>query len=95
MRMRLIFSIKHCFEKLQKNGEMKIQIESEILEIMQIFSNLGYSDLKIVFSKKRLGDHCYVVADNKKALKLLNWSPKRNIVDMCKDTINYKKNFLK
>ena len=68
---------------------------TSILEIMQIFSNLGYSDLKIVFSKKRLGDHCYVVADNKKALKLLNWSPKRNIVDMCKDTINYKKNFLK
>ena len=28
---------------------------TSILEIMKIFSNLGYSDLKIVFSKKKIG----------------------------------------
>ena len=29
----------------------------------------------------------YVIADNKLALKLLDWEPKRNLLDMCNDSL--------
>jgi len=59
-----------------------------ILEIINQFNNLEKGILKYDFVEKRLGDYPIIVADNKLALKLLNWFPKRSLVDMCKDTMN-------
>ena len=41
------------------------------------------------FASKRIGDQAFVVADNSLALKLLNWYPKRNLENMCKDHIKF------
>ena len=38
-----------------------------------------------IFSKRRIGDAAFVVADNSKALKILDWKPKKTIDEMCKD----------
>ena len=62
-------------------------IGSSILEIITKFQELGV-DLPYSFVKKRSGDDPFLVADNKLALKLLNWTPKRELKDMCKDSIN-------
>ena len=44
------------------------------------------------FSKRRHGDVPYLVADNSKALKILNWKPKRTLKEMCFDGWKWKKN---
>ena len=41
---------------------------------------------------RRNGDLGSVIADNKKALAILNWSPKRNLEDICRDGWNWQKN---
>ena len=38
-----------------------------------------------VFSKRRPGDVPSIVSDNSLAIKILNWSPKRDLAAMCKD----------
>ena len=43
------------------------------------------------YVKKRTGDQGFLVADNTLSLKVLNWRPKRNIYQMCKDGWNFKK----
>ena len=62
-------------------------IGSSILEIIEKFKEIGV-DLPCSYVKKRPGDYPFLVADNKLALKLLNWAPKRKLIDMCKDSIN-------
>ena len=62
-------------------------IGSSILEIIEKFKEIGV-DLPCSYVKKRPGDYPFLVADNKLALKLLNWAPKRELIDMCKDSIN-------
>ena len=39
------------------------------------------------FVERRIGDQPFLVADNKLALELLDWSPRRNIKDMCTDSV--------
>ena len=62
-------------------------VGTSILEIIKKFNEIGV-DLPHSFVKKRPGDYPFLVADNKLALKLLNWSPKRELIDICKDSIN-------
>ena len=62
-------------------------IGTSVLEIINAFKSLGIS-IPHLFVEKRSGDNPFVVADNELALKLLNWSPKRKLIDMCKDSLN-------
>ena len=56
-----------------------------VFELIQTFEK--ENNIKIPFSieKRRKGDVSKVVADSKLARKLLNWSPKRDLSDMCRD----------
>ena len=60
---------------------------TSVLEIISTFKQIG-TEIPYLIVDKRSGDKPFVVADNKLALKLLNWSPKRNLIDMCKDSLN-------
>ena len=62
-------------------------IGTSVLEVINKFKELGM-DLPHIFVDRRDGDHPFIVADNQLALKLLDWSPKRNLVSMCLDTLN-------
>ena len=42
-------------------------------------------DVPYSFANRRSGDVPSIVADNKLALKTLNWFPKRDLSEMCKD----------
>ena len=61
-------------------------IGSSILEVIKVFEELG-TKIPHKFTDRRYGDHPFVVADNALALKLLNWSPKRKLINMCRDSL--------
>ncbi len=56
-----------------------------VLELINTFKKVNKIDLPFSFASRREGDQEYVVADNRKALNILNWKPIRNIEDMCRD----------
>ena len=62
-----------------------------VIEVIKAFQQINGVSLKYDFVERRLGDQAFLVADNKLALKLLSWSPKRNLFDMCNDSINKNK----
>lgn len=59
---------------------------TSVLELVRIFSSINKCLLPYKFVERRNGDAPFVVADNTLALKILNWKPKRNLSDICKDT---------
>lgn len=56
-----------------------------ILQLIKTFEKVNKVKIPYIFSRRRDGDISSVVADNKKALEVLNWKPERNIEDMCID----------
>ena len=62
-------------------------IGTSVLEIINKYKTIGIS-IPYLFVDRRPGDFPFIVADNKQALKLLDWSPKRKLIDMCKDSLN-------
>tara|TARA_A100001388_G_scaffold274238_1_gene257517 strand:+ start:756 stop:1799 length:1044 start_codon:yes stop_codon:yes gene_type:complete len=64
---------------------------STVLEIVNIFKNEMKLNIKYKFVDRRKGDNPYLVADNSLAKKILNWSPKKNLIDISKDAWNFNK----
>ena len=56
-----------------------------VLKLISIFEKVNKVRIPFVFDKRRTGDNASVVADNSLAKSILNWIPKRNIEDMCRD----------
>ena len=82
---------------LKKNKPQNISINigtgkgTSVLDVVKTFQEIKGINFNYEFVERRLGDQPFVVADNKLALKLLSWSPTRNISDMCRDYIFNKK----
>ena len=64
---------------------------TSVLELINTFSEVNNVHIPYSIGQRRIGDNEYVVANNEKASKLLNWFPKRSIKDMCIDGWNWKK----
>ena len=64
---------------------------TSVLEVINTFQKINQITLLYEYVDRRLGDQPIVVADNSLALKLLNWRPKRNLSDMCRDYFSYVK----
>ena len=58
---------------------------TSVLELVETFIEVNKCDVPYQFVERRPGDVAQIIADNQKAISLLNWSPKRNLKDMCKD----------
>ena len=58
---------------------------TSVLELISTFEKVNKCKIPYEFADKRAGDVAISIADNKKAINLLNWNPKRNIEDMCID----------
>ena len=63
-----------------------------VLDLINSFQKVNKVKVHHVFSKRRKGDVERSVASNKLALKILNWSPKKGIEDMCRDGWKWKIN---
>ena len=64
-------------------------IGTSVLELVDIFKKVNNCKIKTKNQEKRIGDLPKVVADNKRALELLNWEPKKSIEDMCIDGMRW------
>ena len=60
---------------------------TSILELIKTFSSIYKKDFPYEFADKRLGDKAYIVANNRKALDLLDWLPRRTLFDICNDYV--------
>ena len=65
-------------------------IGTTVLELIKTFEDVNNVNIPLAISNRRPGDLPKIIADNNKALKLLNWLPKRNISDMCRDGWKWK-----
>ncbi len=65
---------------------------TSVIELIEIFQDVNKIKIPYDFSPRRKGDHAIVVADNSLASSLLNWTPQRNIADMCKDGWQWNRN---
>ena len=65
-------------------------IPKSVLEVVKTFEEVNNCKLPYKFTKRRKGDSPFVVADNQLAKRLLNWQPKMNLKDMCKDGLRWK-----
>ena len=58
---------------------------TSVLELIDTFEKVNNIKIAKKFSSRRIGDSCTVIADNCLAVSCLNWSPKRNLEEMCLD----------
>ena len=63
-------------------------IGTSVLEVMETFFEIYGKKFPFDYIERRLGDEPFVVADNKLALDILDCEPKKNLIDMCRDSIN-------
>ena len=60
-------------------------IGTSVLELLETFQEVNKCKIPYDFCEKRPGDVSILIADNKKAISMLEWEPKRDIKQMCKD----------
>ena len=65
-------------------------IGTSVLELINTFKKVNKVEVPFIFGERRQGDSAFVVADNSLAKSILNWIPKRNIIDMCRDGWNWQ-----
>ena len=63
-----------------------------VLEVVKTFKKVNKCEFKYSFASRREGDAGSLIADNTLALSVLNWYPKRSLIDMCKDAWRWKLN---
>ncbi len=62
-----------------------------VLEVVKTFEMVNKVKVPYSFSERREGDIAIYYADNNKAISLLNWEPKYNLKDMCRDSWKWQK----
>ena len=61
-----------------------------VLDLIKTFEKVNNVDVPYIFSHRRDGDSCKLVANNLKAKEVLNWHPLRSIEEMCRDGWRWK-----
>ncbi len=63
---------------------------TSVLDLVKTFENANNLEIKYEFTHRRKGDKAIVFADPTLATSILNWKPKKNLVDMCRDGWNWQ-----
>ncbi|NQU98160.1 UDP-glucose 4-epimerase GalE [Candidatus Woesearchaeota archaeon] len=67
---------------------------ASVKELVDWTSEVIGRQVPFEYGKRRAGDPAELIASNEKALKILNWKPKRTVKDMIKSTYDaYKESF--
>ena len=66
---------------------------TSLIEVIKAFQSINGISFNYEFVERRKGDQPFLVADNKFALKILNWSPQKSLFEMCNDSLLNYKNF--
>lgn len=67
---------------------------SSVLSIINIFQKILKKNIPYLVYSKRIGDPDKSVASYKRANKFLKWKPNYSILQICRSSINYYKNFI-
>ena len=65
---------------------------TSVLELLNTFEKENNLNIPFIFAPRREGDVAICVADNSLMKSLLNWSPKRNLKEMCIDGCLWARN---
>ena len=60
-------------------------IATSVLDLVKRFIEINNCSIPYEFAKRRKGDSSFLVANNQLALSTINWRPKKNLDDMCRD----------
>jgi len=89
-----------ALDKIIKTNILKINIYNigtgigySVLDIVKCFNKHSNYNIKMKICGRRVGDTAICYADNKKAIKELNWTPKYNLNDMVCDSLKWADNF--
>ena len=74
-----------CRDPLILNLNVGTGIGTSVLQLVETFIEVNKCDVPYQFTNRRKGDVAQLIADNQKAISILNWSPKKNLKDMCRD----------
>ena len=79
----------------KKNNQLiKINIGTgkgySVLDLIKTFEKVNNVEVPFIFSKRRDGDSCKLIANNLEAKKILNWHPLRSLEEMCSDGWRWK-----
>ena len=67
---------------------------TSVFQLINIFENVNKLKLPYKIGNKRIGDSAEVYADCDKAKRVIGWTAKRSIEDICKDGWNWQKKIL-
>tara|TARA_Y100000589_G_scaffold331513_1_gene385397 strand:+ start:594 stop:1649 length:1056 start_codon:yes stop_codon:yes gene_type:complete len=65
-------------------------IGTSVLQLINTYEKVNNIKIPFQFVQRRSGDVAELVADNSYAKHLINWSPKKDLKDMCKDSFNWQ-----
>ncbi len=65
-------------------------IGTSVLQLLNTYEKVNNVKIPFEFVDRRSGDVAELVAENKFAKELINWNPKRNLTEMCKDSFNWQ-----
>ena len=65
-------------------------IGTSVMDLVKTFERVNDIKVPFVFTKRRVGDACHVVADNTLLISEFNFKPKRSLEDMCRDGWKWK-----
>lgn len=61
-----------------------------VLDLIKTFEKVNNVAVPYIFSNRRDGDSCKLVANNSKAKQILNWYPIKTLEEMCRDGWRWK-----
>ena len=63
---------------------------TSVLELIKVFEKVNNVTIPYSYVDRRIGDNAFLVANNNLAKTILEWEPKRNTHDICRDGWNWQ-----
>ena len=63
---------------------------TSVLDLINSFQEVNEVKIPFEFSNRRNGDVAKLVADNSLVKSLINWTPKKSLIDMCRDGFKWQ-----
>ena len=86
----------NILEFLMKNEPQVVNLNlgtgigTSVLQLVNTYEKVNKIKIPFQFVQRRSGDVAELVADNSYAKELINWSPKKDLRDMCRDSFNWQ-----
>ena len=85
-------ALNYLFKNKKKLVDLNIGTGKgySVLDLIKTFETANNVEVPFIFTNRRDGDCCALVANNLKAKQILNWNPLRSLEEMCHDGWKWK-----